>query len=384
MSDSKARSRLRERQRRRQERQREQHQRVAQQRRRLFPQIRPQGAFHWPRPHEIFSFMQQGVPLLVALFVVAVITAAFMYFNSLASNEPRALPNALWLSPSGDLAKTIDRARREEIGTLFVWVSALAPENQWQDPDRLPALRDFMQELRQKGSALRVYAWLSVPLTPALGGTGFDEERRAQAVLDFSRELVDEEPYGFDGVMLNLQPLPTDDEAVLRLLRRLRGLLQAEGALLALAVTPDYHPAAAEIPTPPGIRPGTEWSLAFKREVALLADELVLQAHNSYLEAGVDYSAWLAYQVQIYAETLHEVSDSARLLVDVPTYDRDVAAPGHSPAVENLTTALRGLERGLSAAGEAAESFSGLAIYRDWDTSEAEWAQFHNLWVLGR
>ena len=388
-----SRSRLRQRQQRRQEQQQTQRENVSRRRLRSFPQLRPRGAFRWPRPHEILAMLQQGVPLLVAIIVVAVITAGFMYFNSLTGGETLARPNALWLGPgwtddSQSFDEALDtllaRAKRHDIGTLYVWVSALAADNRWLGQDQLPRLRDYLQELRRREDSLILYAWLSVPLTPALGGGNFQDEARAQAILDFSHELVQADRYGFDGVLLNLQPLPTDDEVVLRLLRRVRGLLQAEGALLALAATPDYHPVAADIPAASGIRSGTEWSASFKQEVALLADELVLQAHNSYLEAGVDYSAWLAYQVQVYAQTLHEVSEGARLVVDIPTYDTDAAAVGHSPAVENLTTALRGLENGLAAAGEAAETFSGLAIYRDWETSEAEWAQFYQLWVRTR
>ena len=88
--------------------------------------------------------------------------------------------------------------------------------------------------------------------------------------------------------------------------------------------------------------------------------------------------------MRVYAEILHQVNDSARLVVDIPTYDWDAAAAGHSPAVENVTTALRGLERGLAAAGEAADVFGGLAIYREWDTSEEEWAQISDFRWSGR
>lgn len=386
-------SRLRRRQQRRQQRQQAQHEHTSRRRLRSFPQLRPRGAFHWPRPYEILNMLQQGVPLLVAIIVVVVITAGFMYFNSLAGGEKVARPNALWLGPGWDAASPspevaldtlLERAERHDIGTFYIWVSALTADHRWSGQDELPRLRDSLVELKQRDDEITLYAWLSIPLTPAVGGGNIQDEARVQAILDFSEELVRTDWYGFDGVLLNLQPLPKDDENALRLLRRVRGMLQKEGALLALAATPDYHPSASNIPAAANIRSGTEWSTSFKQEIALLADELVLQAHNSYLESGVDYSAWLAYQVQVYAQILQEVDDGARLVVDLPTYDEDEAAAGHSPAVENLTTALRGLENGLAAAGEAAESFSGLAIYRDWETSEAEWAQFYQQWVRER
>ena len=279
-------SRLRERQRRRRERQRGQRERAARGRRRAFPQLRPRGAFHWPRPREMLSLLQQGFPLLVALLVVAAITAGFMYFNSLAGGDAAAQPNALWLGPEWmgsvnavekSLTALLQRVDRQRIGALYIWVSALAGDNRWLSEEQLPRLRDFLQELRRRNDELTLYGWLSVPLTPALGGGSLQDEARAQTLLDFSRELVEGERYGFDGVLLNLQPLPDDDESVLRLLRRLSGQLQAVGGRLALAAAPDYHPEAADVPAAAAIRPGTEWSASFKQEVALLADELVLQ-----------------------------------------------------------------------------------------------------------
>ena len=383
-------SRLRQRQQKRQEKQQAQRTDSFRRRLRSFPQLRPRGKFHWPRPHEILSMMQQGVPLLVAIVVVVIITAGFMYFNSLAGGERVIRPNALWLGPGWDntgpsLEETLDglleRAAKHDIGTFYIWVSALTADHRWLRQDDMPQLRDSLQELRQRDEDLTLFAWLSVPLTPDVGGSNIQDEERVQAILDFSQELVRSDWYGFDGVMLNLQPLPKDDENVLRLLRRVRGMLQMEGALLALAVTPDYHPLAPEIPAASSIQPGTEWSSAFKQEFALLADELVLQAHNSYLESGVDYSNWLSYQIQVYAQMLQEMPEGARFVVDLPTYDLDEAASGHFPAIENLTTAIRGLEDGLAAAGEAAEQLSGLAIYRDWETSETEWSQFYQQWV---
>lgn len=387
-------SRLRQRQQRREQKQQVQQAVAYRRRSRSSPQLRPRGKFHWPRPQEMLSLLQQGVPLLVAIVVVALITAGFMYFNRLAGGGGEVKrPNALWLGPGWDRAgpsqddaldDLLARAKRHDIGTFYIWVSALTADHRWLRQDEMPQLQESLQALRERADDFTLFAWLSVPLTPDVGGSNIQDEERIESILDFSRELVRSDGYGFDGVMLNLQPLPQDDEQVLRLLRRVRGMLQVEDALLALAATPDYHPYDVEIPTAESIQEGTQWSTVFKQEMVLLADELVLQGHNSYLESGFEYSTWLAHQVQVYLNILQEMDERARFVVDLPTYDLDEAAMGHLPAVENVTTFLRGLNQGLSAVGEAAEHFSGIAIYRDWETSEAEWGQFHQQWVRER
>lgn len=390
MQGAAPRSRLRQRQQRRQQKQQVQQAVAYRRRSRTFPQLRPRGKFHWPRPQEMLNLLQQGVPLLVAIVVVVLITAGFMYFNRLAGGGEVQRPNALWLGPGWDRAgPTVEdalddllaRAKRHDIGTFYIWVSVLTADHRWLRQEEMPQLQESLRELRERAGDFTLFAWLSVPLTPDVGGSNIQDEERIRAILEFSRELVRSDGYDFDGVLLNLQPLPQDDEPVLRLLRRVRGMLQAEDALLALAATPDYHPYDVDIPAAESIQEGAEWSTVFKEEMALLADELVLQAHNSYLDTGLEYSSWLAHQVQVYLQILQDLDERARFVVDLPTYDLDEAAMGHSPAVENVTTFLRGLNHALAAVGEAAEHFSGIAIYRDWETSEAEWNQFHQQWV---
>jgi hypothetical protein len=64
-------------------------------------------------------------------------------------------------------------------------------------------------------------------------------------------------------------------------------------------------------------------------------------------------------------------SEGKPVLLGVPTYD-DAGVGYHDPKVENLTNALLGIHRGLSRS-VVATNYQGVAIYCDWETSEAEW-----------
>ncbi|MBI3869799.1 MAG: hypothetical protein HY299_14845 [Verrucomicrobia bacterium] len=58
----------------------------------------------------------------------------------------------------------------------------------------------------------------------------------------------------------------------------------------------------------------------------------------------------------------------------MPTYD-DAGVGYHDPKIENLTNALLGIHRGLSQTAPPT-NYQGVAIYCDWETSEAEWDYF--------
>jgi hypothetical protein len=63
----------------------------------------------------------------------------------------------------------------------------------------------------------------------------------------------------------------------------------------------------------------------------------------------------------------------------VPTYPAEL--PAHDPRVENIETAIRGLNSGLIQASEASEVVEGVTIYAEWTTDDAEWSDFQIYWV---
>ena len=65
-------------------------------------------------------------------------------------------------------------------------------------------------------------------------------------------------------------------------------------------------------------------------------------------------------------------SEGKPVLLGVPTYD-DAGVSYHDPRVENLENAVPGIHKALAAAPPR-ENYQGIAIYCDWETSEAEWS----------
>ena len=112
----------------------------------------------------------------------------------------------------------------------------------------------------------------------------------------------------------------------------------------------------------------------------LITDQIAVMAYNSALTSPFDYIDWYAYQVETYARTLDEMGGAGvELLIGIPTYGNE--PPGHDVNVENMSTAINGLRKGIDLAGNAGRHVTGAAIYGWWETDETEWLQFNQGWV---
>ena len=319
-----------------------------------------------------------GVILLVGVIII---------LRSLKPPEAETLPNALWLGTewtyeeheARDIRTLAERLRENEIGTVFAWVSWLQGDATWRGAENFNKVRAFAAQLKEASPELELHGWVSLPVNLDEDGYRLDDPVLQQGVVDFCSSVVRE--LGFDGVFLNIEPVWDGDENFVELLRKVR-LRLGESVPISVAVPPDWSPLNANIPVPELILPGTEWSRAYKQNVALLSDQMAIMGYNSGLTAASDYEEWMAYQVQTFAEAVSELGEGTMLLIGIPTYDAE--PPGHDPEVENVVTALNGLRAGLAAAGPAADWVQGAAIYADWETDAAEWEQFQLLAVEGR
>jgi hypothetical protein len=193
--------------------------------------------------------------------------------------------------------------------------------------------------------------------------------------------------YGFDGIYLNIEPVLDGDENFLNLLRTVRRMLDTVEETsglnrripIAVAIPPDWRPTDPTIPFGTGFTSTFEWSREYKQSVALLVDEMLVMAYHSGLTDPVDYSTWVAYQTLVYAEAVAALDVDTKVLIGIPTYPAEL--PAHDPAVENIPTAIQGVNSGLIQANEARNVVTGLTIYAEWTTDAQEWSEFQMMWV---
>ena len=319
----------------------------------------------------------------------ALILVVVLVLGSLKNDTPQAHPNAVWIGTEWTYATHtreeveafVRDLRNNQIGTIYAWVSWLQEDATWRGAENFGAVREFAVQFKELYPEANLLGWVSFPVNVGPNNYRLDNEDLQQSIADFSERVVSD--LGYDGIFLNIEPVWNGDDNFLALLRKTR-LNLGEGVPLSVAVPPDWSPLDADIPVPPLIVPGTVWERSYKQSVALLTDELAVMAYNSGLntESGFveeDYSVWVAYQVNTFAESVGELGVNTRVMIGIPTYEAE--PPGHDPLVENVASAIQGVRLGLAEAGERASVITGVAVYAGWTTDDVEWIQFRNLWL---
>jgi hypothetical protein len=242
---------------------------------------------------------------------------------------------------------------------------------------RLPAhdreqMRTFLATARAVAPEMRVLPWvggLCVGYKRTRNGTIdlLDLSQRQRIVAE-CRGLMDE---GFDGIHLNVEPVPNGADNFLALLRALRPAVGSAG-ILSVTVT---RPAPYSVPTTHNFL----WTPGYYARVAAVADQLVVMGYDTALPTRALYQRYMAYVAQTATSALAS-NARARVLIGIPTYD----ATGlmHRAGVETIDNALLGIVWGLRKSGSDG-TFEGIAVYADWTTGDAEWRTYETLWRGG-
>ncbi|MBL8118761.1 MAG: hypothetical protein JNJ78_14605 [Anaerolineae bacterium] len=342
-------------------------------------QIKPVGSFEMPEIR-----IPGNRVIVYGVLAVIVLALVILALGSFKGDTPQTGSNAIWLGNDWTyggrdetaLEGLVQRLRDHKIGIIYAWVSLLQPNNTWSDTDKLLLMRDFVQQLKTLYPESRVYGWLSVDAQPVGDTSRLADESLRQIVADFSQRMTAE--FGFDGVMLNVVPVTNGDENYLTLLRSVRTGI-GEGSSLSVAVSPDWTPQVEGVPQPPRIEPGTVWEQEYKQRIALIANQIVVTAYNSGFQDAADYSTWMTYQVESFAGSIIALETNTELLIGVPAYSDTL--PSHDTTVENIQSAVAGVQAGMSALGDRANVVNGLAVYAEWQTTDTDWADFKALWA---
>lgn len=260
-------------------------------------------------------------------------------------------------------------ARLQNNGIDWVYLEAAA----WRSDASLiegEHAASFAQALKDAYPEVKVLLWLR------MSGQEIADDTRRTAVLGLARTAVQE--WGFDGVQLNGRTVLNGSESFIDLVRALRDTIGSD-ALLSVTVPPDRVPSDPDVPIGSTAEPGLTWDLSYKQQVGLLLiDEAVIMAHAGGLNSVEDYEAWVAYQVDSYADAMAELDRPADLIVALPSYD---TAPDHDPAVEDVRSAARGVKAGIKRAGRNGRLVKGVGLYEYKTTDSLEWSQFREAWL---
>ncbi len=311
--------------------------------------------------------------------------------STVGSPDPVSYNNAIWLDKSwthGEvdderLADFANRLRDNQIGTVYAYASTLDINGVWtggpQGEGGFMESRDyiaaFVSELRQRHTNVKVYAWIEIwTHLDAVDSYRLDDLFLHDNVADFSRLLVSD--LKFDGIMLDVKPLFNDTDDFIRLIRSVRSATGLD-VPIAVAVQADLTPMNSDLLELRSIAPGTMWSANFKKRVMVSADEVVILMYQSYRRDTLDYINWIAHQIQSYVPLLET---NTRILASVPNYDW--TSDAHDPVIENISSALDGVNLGLTRLHEdQRDSLAGVAIFTDEELDQSLWNVYREKWL---
>ncbi len=330
-----------------------------------------------------------GIPLGFLVVVGAIALLAFF-----KPEDPVVLSNAIWVDKSwtygergsDEINGLADTLRRNQIGKVYAYVSTLNINNNWVGGETGSGsflqsrddVTDFVTNLRQAYPTVEIYGWIEIWTNLDVDdGYRLDDEDLQDNVADFSLRMVEE--MGFDGVFLDVKPLFTGSEDLLRLIRGVRASVGLDTPIV-VAVPADLTPDDEDVAPIDAIAPDTVWDDNFKQRVLLSANEIVITVYQSYRDNPLDYINWVAYQVETYVNLISDLTTDTRILVSVPNYQTESAA--HNPRIETIAAALDGVNLGLSQFEPEDQSLlTGIAIFTDRDLSDTQWDVYRQKWL---
>ena len=171
-------------------------------------------------------------------------------------------------------------------------------------------------------------------------------------------DLLDTYPL-MRGIHVNIEPLPSGNQAYLRLLQDLRRQIPA-AKILSVAAYP-----------PPTIYQQTlevHWEKPYYAKVAREVDQMVIMMYDTSLRFQKLYRHLMA----AWTREVLEWSGSTDVLLGLPAYD-DEGVKYHYPHVENLKNSLLGIHAGLKQFKRLPQNYKGVAVYSDWEMDSDEW-----------
>jgi hypothetical protein len=352
-------------------------------------QARSQSRVKLPKVRLPQNRLLVGIPVGILVIVSAIAILAF-----LKAQEPIAMNNAIWVDKSWtyadrtseDLDDYINTLRYNQIGNVYAYVSSLNINNNWMgglsgDGSFMQSrgnVTSFVANFKQKYPSAKIYGWIEIWTNlDTEDGYRLDDEALQENVADFSLRMIEE--MGFDGVFLDVKPLFTGSEDLLRLLRAVRAQVGLDTPII-VSVPADLTPNDEMVAPIDAIAPGTIWDKNFKQRVLLSANEVVITVYQSYRDNPLDYINWVAYQVKTYVKLISELTTDTRIIISVPNYQTESTA--HDPSIETIAGALDGINVGLGMLDEETQSLlSGVAIYSDRDLSDDQWQVYRQKWL---
>lgn len=272
--------------------------------------------------------------------------------------------DAVWLGHAwidgrrgaADLEQLRSRVAGSGIRDLYVHAGPLADDGTL-DPALYPGAARFIAGVHQVLPGVRVQAWLGdVVAGGGKPGMRLTDPSVRRSVLASCAQILDA---GFEGVDLDLEPVPSGDGAYLSVLDALHDLTEGRGVPLSAAVPQiDPLPGLHTIAHLPWSHPKW-WSQAYFGQVARRVDQVAVMAYDTAMPTAALFGGYVAQQTAL---ALQVTPATTELQIGLPAYH--TGNMGHHAYAETVAAAVRGAKVSLARHDPHRRSF-GLALYVD-------------------
>ena len=322
-----------------------------------------------------------AVVLLLLVPLLSVLTALRInYTGDPADGTQTRDRDALWLGHAWVDGRKKDAdvdalARRlKDTGIRDLYVHSGPLEHDGTLPKSVyPKARWFIEAVHDKIPGVRVQAFLGDVLADedSEGMLLADPDTRS-AVVRSARQVLDT---GYEGIHLDLEPMPSGDRDFLALLDVLRPETRSRDAQLSVAAhqidpLPALHTVFGLFTEHP-----KWWSQEFFGQVARRVDQIAVMSYDTAQPLESTYGGYVAQQTSLALEVTPPSTD---LLMGLPFYyESNFDHWGHA---ETVPAAVRGVRLGLSRTDADRANF-GVALYIDFAATEADWRAYKEDWV---
>ncbi len=316
----------------------------------------------------LFQKLQRFARLMIVLsvsgFTLIFLAVTWFVFGLHNDSRVHALRTAFWMEHAWmngaksqeDRSNLLQHVDDQSLTDLYFHVGPISESGQAADDLKIDKV--LLRELKNKG--VKSYAWLgqirqSIDLeSPAV----------RQSIVDSSLYLVEQ---GFEGLHVDIEPVPADDTAFLNLISELKAALP--GTALSVAMDEwQPHGLSQWVARWGGVDITSYWSTQQFQEVAAIVDQMVVMTYDTHFKDPALYTWWVEQQTLALSQRLPEGKE---LFIGLPTYEEGQAL---DPRAENLRTGLEGVRRGLSNLRSRPAKITGVAVYSYWETQADEWS----------
>ena len=280
----------------------------------------------------------------------------------------------------------MDKLVKHDIDTIYLHVGPIE-EDGGIGTERYAASLNFVERVKRHESDMKVLAWMG-QVRHKLDLSNESVRRNILGLCRIFTKMI-----GMDGIHYDIEPVWDEDEDFILLLAETRDVLDTgtgvshgsdvgseenDRKILSVALA-EFIPSSF-VWWVENIAKFENYNTEVNYlNVAEHADQIVDMVYDTGIDRGWLYK-WLVKEQVIWVSDLMgtDEAEGTEFLIGIPSYEDDKV--GFNPEVENVGNALVGVISGLNDIRADEETFTGIAIYSEWEMDEGEWEVYDGLW----